>query len=369
MHNKYPYEMMVAPLLIWYQENARTLPWRSDPTPYHVWLSEIMLQQTRVEAVKEYYQRFLAHIPDIATLARIPEERLLKLWEGLGYYNRARNLQKAAQLIMEQYDGTFPSDYDAILSLPGIGTYTAGAISSIAFSKPLPAVDGNVLRVTMRLAASGADIGSTRLKKEMEGRLTPVIPKDSPGLFNQAVMDLGATICVPNGAPACIRSESGQSCPLRSICEAYKKNLWSSIPYKAPKKPRKIQDRTIVILEYQNRYSIKKRPEKGLLAGLWEFPSFDIHLSPEELDKKLEQEALSVESIQLLGDAKHIFSHIEWHMLGYLVHLDDNPGCMDAIKDITFATWEELPETYTLPNAFSFYQRQLPGSQKRPHAP
>ncbi|MDD6208371.1 MAG: A/G-specific adenine glycosylase [Clostridiales bacterium] len=358
-HNNYPFERMTAPLLSWYEENARTLPWRSDPTPYHVWLSEIMLQQTRVEAVKEYYHRFLASVPDIATLACVPEERLMKLWEGLGYYNRARNLKKAAGIIMEQHDGIFPSDYDSILSLPGIGSYTAGAISSIAFSNPVPAVDGNVLRVTMRLSGSDADISSPRLKKEMEKRLKPVIPKECPGKFNQAIMDLGATTCVPNGAPACVRSESGAYCPLSSMCEAYNKNLWSSIPYKSPKKPRKIQDRTIVILEYENRYSIIKRPEKGLLAGLWEFPSIDCHLSPDELDKRLEQEALSIESIQLLGDAKHIFSHIEWHMLGYLVHLKNNPDCLTSVHDMTFATRKELSELYALPNAFSFYQKQL----------
>lgn len=364
MHRKYTFDLMTAPLLQWYQRNARILPWRSDPTPYHVWLSEIMLQQTRVEAVKEYYHRFLIDIPDIATLAVIPEERLMKLWEGLGYYNRARNLKKAAQIILTEYHGQFPDNYDDILSLPGIGSYTAGAISSIAFSKPVPAVDGNVLRVTMRLSGSTADISSTRLKKEMEEILKPVIPANCPGTFNQAIMDLGAMVCIPNGTPCCASPESENVCPLSSICETCRRGLWASIPYKAPKKPRKIENRTIVILEYQNCYSIQKRPEKGLLAGLWEFPSFDYHLSPDELDFTLGQEELSVESLQLLGDARHIFSHIEWHMIGYLVHLSDDQKIPDSLSDLTFASPKELAETYPLPNAFSFYQKKLPSPDR-----
>lgn len=361
MHHNYPFEDIVTPLLQWYQENARVLPWRTEPQPYHVWLSEIMLQQTRVEAVKEYYQRFLREVPDIAALALIPEERLLKLWEGLGYYNRARNLKKAAQVIMGQFGGTFPSDYDAILSLPGIGSYTAGAISSIAFQKPVPAVDGNVLRVTMRLSGSTADIAGTAIKKEMEEILKPVIPKDSPAAFNQAMMDLGATICIPNGAPSCAVPESENPCPLSKICETCKRGLWSCIPYKAPKKPRKIQNRTVVILEYQSRYSIQKRPEKGLLAGLWEFPSLDRHISPEELDFSMQENGLTVESYQLLGNAKHIFSHLEWHMLGYLLHINPGITLPDSLSEFTFASIGELKDTYALPNAFSFYQNQLQG--------
>ena len=192
-------EQLPIPLLLWYRDNARVLPWRSDPTPYGVWVSEIMLQQTRVAAVLDYYRRFLAAAPDPAALAALPEDQLMKLWQGLGYYSRARNLQKAARQIMDDFGGVFPSTYEDIHSLAGVGDYTAGAIASIAFGLPVPAVDGNVLRVTARITGDEGDITSPAMKKKITAALAEIIPVDAPGTFNQAMMELGATVCLPNG--------------------------------------------------------------------------------------------------------------------------------------------------------------------------
>ena len=199
----------VKPLLQWYEQNKRVLPWRSDPTPYHVWVSEIMLQQTRVAAVLGYYARFMQALPDVKTLAEVDEDELMKLWQGLGYYNRARNLKKAARVIMEKFSGTFPNTYEDILSLPGIGEYTAGAVASIGFGIPVPCVDGNVLRVLTRLIGDDSDITKPETKRFLRDALLMAIPKENPAAFNQALMELGALVCVPNGAPDC------ENCPLK----------------------------------------------------------------------------------------------------------------------------------------------------------
>ena len=196
-------EKIVKPLLAWYDKGRRILPWRESPTPYHVWVSEIMLQQTRVEAVKPYYDRFMQELPDIEALAKVDEEKLLKLWEGLGYYNRARNLKKSAEKIVIDYEGQMPDSYEELVKLTGIGSYTAGAIASIAFGKPYPAVDGNVLRILARLRLDERDILDAGVKRAVETELLQVIPKDRPGDFNQALMELGAVVCVPNGMPKC----------------------------------------------------------------------------------------------------------------------------------------------------------------------
>lgn len=227
-------DRIAAPLLAWYDSGRRILPWREEPTPYHVWLSEIMLQQTRVEAVKPYYDRFLQALPDIESLAAADEEKLLKLWEGLGYYNRARNLKKAAQILVSEYGGRMPDDYEIILSLPGIGSYTAGAISSIAFGKAYPAVDGNVLRILARLRTDERDILQAGVKKSVEEELADVMPKDRPGDFNQALMELGAMVCIPNGAPKC------DVCPWKELCRARAQGITGEFPKKAGKKPRSI---------------------------------------------------------------------------------------------------------------------------------
>ena len=256
---------IVKPLMQWYAKHARTLPWRSDPTPYHVWLSEIMLQQTRVEAVIGYYDRFLEELPDVQSLAAVSEERLLKLWEGLGYYNRARNLQKAAVQICEQYQGKFPESYEEWLALPGIGAYTAGAVTSIAFGKKEAAVDGNVYRIYTRLYADDTEISKTAFQRNVRETVKEALPEEA-GRFNQALMDLGALICIPNGEPHC------SVCPVAEFCKARKHGTMQCYPVKKTKKERKLEQRTIFVIECQGKYMIRKRPEKGLLAGMWELP-------------------------------------------------------------------------------------------------
>lgn len=340
----YDYGMIVEDLLEWYDANARVLPWRSEPKPYYVWVSEIMLQQTRVEAVKGYFARFIKELPDVAALAETREDKLLKLWEGLGYYNRARNLQAAAKTIMEKYGGEIPEEYKELQKLKGIGSYTAGAIASIAYGKPVPAVDGNVLRVMKRLAGSYDDILKASVKKDLEKELTEIMPKRA-GAFNQAIMDLGAMVCLPNGKPLC------EECPLQKYCVAYERNIVMELPVKTPKKKRKIEEKTILVLECEGKFALHKRADSGLLAGLWEFPNIDGKIAMKSLMEIVEEENFIVKE---LGESKHIFSHIEWCMIGYLIYLDKKPD-----KDYIWITREELVEQYAIPSAFSAYVKKI----------
>lgn len=325
-----------VPLLRWYAENARKLPWRSDPTPYHVWLSEIMLQQTRVAAVLDYYRRFLEAAPTVADLAALPEERLLKLWEGLGYYNRARNLQKAARQIVEDFGGVFPNTYEDIRGLRGVGDYTAGAIASIAFGLPVPAVDGNVLRVIARIAGDNADISAPATKKKVTAALAQILPVKSSGDFNQALMELGATVCLPNGAPLCGR------CPARDFCAALLEDRIGELPVKAAKKTRKIEERTVWLIFRDGKVALRRRPSKGLLAGLWEFPN---ELSGTDL---LEARGIEPLSDEFGCEAKHVFTHIEWHMTARVVETAD--GTLP--EGWVWAAPDELEKVYPLPSAF-----------------
>ena len=313
MLEEFQLEQIVKPLLAWFEKNARTLPWRSISTPYRVWVSEIMLQQTRVEAVKPYFERFMHALPDVKSLAECEEERLLKLWEGLGYYNRVRNMQIAAQTVMEQYDGKLPADYEKLLELKGIGHYTAGAIASIAYGIPVPAVDGNVLRILMRVSADNSDIMKQSVKTRVEQALQQVIPQDCAGSFNQALMELGAIVCVPNGEPLC------DQCPWYSFCETRKRGLWQELPVKKKAKGRRIEERTVLVIRDGERVVLKRRPKKGLLAGLYEFPNEPGTLTEDEALRVVQDMHLHPMRIQRLEEAKHIFSHVEWHMQGYMV--------------------------------------------------
>lgn len=335
-------------LLNWYYHHARILPWREEPTPYRVWVSEIMLQQTRVEAVKPYYDRFMEALPTIQDLADVEEETLMKLWEGLGYYNRARNLKKAAKIVVEQYGGEMPADYEALLELPGIGEYTAGAIGSIAYGLSVPAVDGNVLRVITRLVESYEDILKPRTKKEVMERLMQIIPEGKSGDLNQALMELGAMVCIPNGKPHC------EDCPWDTRCLAYKKQLFDQIPVKTPKKARRQEKKTVFLLEYQGKYAIQKRPERGLLSGLWEFPNLEGNLEKEEVDAFLKDGG--VEQYELVGEyeGKHIFSHVEWQMKGKKIALKEQPQKFDYV----WVTKEEMEEQYAIPTAFCWLKKQ-----------
>lgn len=331
-----PLERLPIPLLEWYRDNARRLPWRDDPTPYHVWVSEVMLQQTRVAAVLDYYRRFMAEVPDVAALAAIPEERLMKLWQGLGYYSRARNLQAAARQVMEEHGGIFPSDYYAVRALKGIGDYTAGAICSIAFGQAVPAVDGNVLRVVARITGDEGDIAAAAMKTKVAEALRPVIPLSAPGAFTQAMMELGATVCLPNGAPLCGR------CPARAFCAARLTDRTDKLPVKAAKKARRVEERTVWLIFRQGCVALRRRGEKGLLAGLWEYPN---ELAGAGLPEQWGIEPLSE---TYGGQAKHIFTHIEWHMTARVVRT----ASAVLPQGWVWASAAELRDRYPVPNAF-----------------
>lgn len=342
-------EEMVRPLLIWYQKNKRDLPWRRDKDPYHIWVSEIMLQQTRVEAVKPYYARFLKALPAIHDLAAAPEDTLLKLWEGLGYYNRIRNMQKAAQQIMADYDGVFPGTFEEVISLTGIGNYTAGAICSISFEIRKPAVDGNVLRVISRLLEQDEDIMKQSVRKKMEEALEKVIPQGEAGDFNQALIELGAIVCVPNGLPLC------DTCPVCQSCRARAHGTQMQLPVKKKAKARKIEERTVLIFKDGETIAIKKRPAKGLLAGLYEYPNVEGHLLEKEVVEYSKTLGLSSLRVRKLEAAKHIFSHIEWHMIGYEIRVDElEKNCSEKM---IFAKKQELEDVYPLPSAFEAYKK------------
>ena len=328
-----PLEQLPIPLLEWYRDNARRLPWRDDPTPYHVWVSEIMLQQTRVAAVLDYYRRFMAEVPDVETLAALPEERLMKLWQGLGYYSRARNLQAAAKQIMSEHGGVFPSDYDSVRALKGVGDYTAGAICSIAFSQPVPAVDGNVLRVVTRVTGDEGDITTAAMKTKVADALGSIIPLSSPGAFTQAMMELGATVCLPNGAPLCGR------CPAHEFCTARREERTGELPVKSKKKARRIEERTVWLIFHGNRVALRRRPQKGLLAGLWEYPNELSSVMPEGIE---------VLSDEYGGQAKHIFTHIEWRLTARVVHTKTAA----LPQGWVWANLRELQEVYAVPSAF-----------------
>jgi A/G-specific adenine glycosylase/sugar fermentation stimulation protein len=346
------------PLLKWYDKNKRILPWRESPSPYHVWVSEIMLQQTRVEAVKSYYERFMGVLPDMEALADAEEELLLKLWEGLGYYNRVRNLQKAAIQIRQECGGKMPGTYEALMKLPGIGSYTAGAIASIAFGQAVPAVDGNVLRVAARLREDGRLITDPKVREAVERELKEIIPKDRPGDFNQAMMEIGACICIPNGVPLC------HQCPFDGLCMAHASGRELEYPKKQGKKPRQIQEKTILVIQDANKAAIHKRDEKGLLAGMYELPSMEGFHTAEEVVEYLAENGLKVLRVQPLDDAKHIFTHIEWRMKGYMVRVDELAPKRTQAPLQDAGSWiyvdpEETKKKYPIPSAFTAYARYL----------
>lgn len=341
-------EQLVKPLLQWFNRNKRDLPWRQEPTPYHVWISEIMLQQTRVEAVIPYYNRFLERLPDIPALARVEEEELMKLWQGLGYYSRARNLKAAAEQAVQKYGGNLPADYDQLLQLPGIGSYTAGAVASIAFGIPRPAVDGNVLRVIARILALEDDIAQQKTKKKMEKLLEEVMPVQNPGDFNQALMELGAMVCVPNGAPHC------SECPASGICLAYRSGKTDRIPCKAPKKPRRVENRTVLLIRWKDQFALQKRPSDGLLANLYEFPNVEGTLDGEQLAEYLIRAGENSFSAEPLPPSRHIFSHVEWRMTAYYVTLRKKKS-----NHFIYYKKDDILENHAIPSAFGAYLEVL----------
>lgn len=355
LHYREPYDKITEPLLRWYDSGHRSLPWREDPKAYKVWISEIMLQQTRVEAVKPYFKRFMEALPDIGSLAECEEDKLLKLWEGLGYYNRARNLQKAARQIMTEYGGNMPKNREELLKLSGIGAYTSGAISSIAFGEKVPAVDGNVLRVLSRVSLDDEDILKEATKKRVENQLMEVMPETRPGDFNQALMELGATVCIPNGKPKC------ELCPWEQICLAHQENREEEFPKKEPKKKRTIEKKTILIVQDENKSALRKRPEKGLLAGLYEFPNLEGHQSGKRVLAYLKEMGLEVIRIQKIEPSKHIFSHKEWDMIAYRIRVDELAGKGKNLEEENWIFVESIDaeKNYPLPSAFAAYTKCL----------
>ncbi len=334
-------------LLPWYAEHKRDLPWRADTEPYHVWLSEIMLQQTRVEAVKGYYARFLAALPTVDALAQADEALLLKLWEGLGYYSRVRNLQKAARVILQQHKGQFPQAHKDILALPGIGDYTAGAIASIAFGQPRAAVDGNVLRVVSRLTAAATPISSPAYKKTVQLALEEIYPPQA-GDFTQALMELGATLCGPNREPQCT------SCPCRAFCLGYARGVAAELPVRTPKKARRTEEKTVFILHCDGHYALCKRPGKGLLAGLWQFPDVPGRLELPQALEALEGMGIPLREVHRQTDKTHIFTHIQWNMRG--IYLD--AAAMGG--DFVWMTARQIEQEAALPTAYrQFWEDKL----------
>ncbi len=334
-------------LLKWYQKEKRNLPWRSDKEPYHVWVSEIMLQQTRIEAVLPYYRRFMEELPTITDLAYCPEEKLLKLWEGLGYYNRVRNLQKAAKIVVEEYHSAFPQTMPEILSLPGIGEYTASAISSICFNKKEAAVDGNVLRVFARVHNDFRNIEDSKVKKEIRNTIQKHLPQEA-GKFNQAMMELGETICLPNGEPKCA------NCPLQKKCLSYQKGTCSHLPIREKKKSTKEEKRTVYLLIYQGKVAIRKREEDALLHNLWEFPNQEGHQNKKEAESFWKEQGYVLSKIEKGPSYTHVFSHKKWNMISYFIEISNHPN-----NSYQWLTKEDLEKNYAIPTAFKPFQKEL----------
>ncbi len=383
----------VESLLQWFDDSKRDLPWRHTADPYEIWVSEIMLQQTRVEAVKPYYSNFLNKYPNVDALAKAEDDDLVRIWEGLGYYSRVRNMHKAAVDVMILHGGLFPVSYEVLKTLPGIGDYTAGAVSSIAGGENVPAVDGNVLRVYTRFTADLEEITDAKCVKRIRGELAGIMrermreedttaQKDNnkrsekksglevcledntketpegvytPGKFNSAMMELGAVICLPNGEPKC------EECPLKANCRAFAEGTMTEYPKKAPKKARRIEERTIFIIESTGGIALRKRADKGLLAGMYEFPGCDGHLEKKEAEKYLKSLGYHPLRIKRVEDAKHIFSHVEWHMRAFYTLIDDfvDPVKEDKRQGIFFVTKEERMEGYALPSAFAAYKKYI----------
>lgn len=331
---------MVEYMIAWYPDHARDLPWRKDTEPYHVWLSEIMLQQTRVEAVKEYYKRFLEALPTIADLAAVEEDYLLKLWEGLGYYNRARNLKKAAITIVEDRNGKFPDTYEGILSLAGIGEYTAGAIGSICFDLPTPAVDGNVLRVYTRVMEDASNIDKQVTKKKIREQLAKMYSKGQCGTLTQGLMELGATVCLPNGMPKC------EECPLKTLCGAREHGTWQQYPVRDEKKNRRLEDKTVFVLQCGDRVAVRKRASKGLLSGMWEFPNVEGILIEQQAADVAGRWDTAPKQMKMSVNYTHVFSHVEWRMTAYYL------ACNRMCEQFHWATLEELEHEMAMPSAF-----------------
>ena len=340
------YARLPGVLLPWYRQNARDLPWRRDCDPYHVWISEIMLQQTRAEVVCGYYLRFLQALPDVFALASAPEKELMKLWEGLGYYSRARNLQKAARIIVSQYGGRFPSSPEEIKALPGIGPYTAGAIASVCFGVPVAAVDGNVLRVVSRLTALNQPVDLQKVKAQVSARLTQAYPAEACGAFTQAMMELGATVCTPK-SPRCA------VCPAVSFCRAAAEGTQKNYPVRLPKKEKKIQHRTVFYLSCGDQIAILRREAPGLLSGMWQLPDMPGELGPNDAMSAAAGMLVEPTGIMWEKHRVHVFTHIRWEMVCFGIR------CGRCAEGFIWADSDTIRRQYALPTAYRMFLDDL----------
>ena len=340
-------ERIVKPLLAWYAENKRTLPWRDKGNPYYTWVSEIMLQQTRVEAVKPYFERFIRELPNIRALADCPQDRLFKLWEGLGYYTRVANLKTAACQVVDNFAGELPHTQEELLTLQGIGEYTAGAIASIAFGQPVPAVDGNVLRVVARLKEITDDIRQPKSKRLVRETLQEILPPGQAGDFNQSLMELGALVCMPKKQAKCIE------CPLEKFCRSRQDGIWEELPIKAAPKERPIENRTILLIQDGEATALRKRPPKGLLAGLYEPFNEQGVMDRDQALAFVRERGLEPLFIEELGEARHVFTHVVWQMIGYRIRV----AALEDSKDpsLFFMPRNRVQKDIAVPSAFRAY--------------
>lgn len=353
---RHPFPSDAVPLLLgWYRSHARDLPWRANTDPYRVLVSEIMLQQTRAETVKPYFSRFINAFPTVNALAEADEDTLLKLWEGLGYYSRARNLQRAARTVVSDYGGVIPKTVDELLTLPGVGRYTAGAVASIAYGVPAPAVDGNVLRVIARMTADDTDVLLPAAKTAAEDALTPCIPPTGAGDFTQSLIELGALVCLP-GEPHCA------DCPVSLLCRAYEEGRVAELPVRGKPRERRREERVVLILrlgEGEDAPTILHKRPRGLLGGLYEFPNLLVTELPEgdslseRVEKALSERGLVAQELRPVGAARHLFSHVEWRMEGFLVRLAPETALPDGWLAVTPTA---MQDAYALPSAFAAYR-------------
>jgi A/G-specific adenine glycosylase len=330
----------VQSMLTWYRANARDLPWRADRDPYRVWLSEIMLQQTRIAAALPYYARFLRELPTIRDLAEADEARLLKLWEGLGYYSRVRNLQKAARMILSRHAGQFPRDLREIAALPGIGPYTAGAVASICFEEAAPAVDGNVLRVAARLTGDGTPSDAPGQKRRVEIMLQRMYPEEGRGDFTQSLMELGALVCLPGAAALC------GACPVSAVCAARREGIVAKLPAKSERKARRKEERTVFVLRCGDAIAVQRRERKGLLAGLWELPNVDGKICETDALRLARDFGVRPVSVERKKERRHVFTHVEWFMTCYFI------ACEARDDRFLWADARMLDAEIALPSAF-----------------
>ncbi len=347
---KRPVTDIALPLVQWYKAHERSFPWRRDPSPYRVWVSEIMLQQTRIEAALPYFERFMETLPTVQDLAQADEDVLMKLWEGLGYYSRVRNLQKAARRIMEDFNGELPNTYEELLTLPGIGDYTAGAIASIVFGQRVAAVDGNVLRVMARLLDEDGDVMKPVVRKRLSSLVHEIVPAQDPSAFNQGLMELGETICLPNAMPRC------SQCPIHDCCAVAGTERAAQLPTRAAPKPRKVENRTVLLVITQARESrvlLHRRDKKGLLSGMWEFPNF-LDGEDKNIAQLLTKWGARFVNYRQAPTGKHVFSHVEWILSGRIAEVEP----FDPPADHIWVSKNEL-ESYALPTAFRLYAELL----------